>query len=570
MNTELAVSSLLRSYRNGTLTPRDFLTKQLEKCASAPESIWISRISGEMLEACLKRLESVSPECLPLYGIPFAVKDNIDLAGLPTTAACPEFRYLPERSAKAVELLIEAGAVPLGKTNMDQFATGLVGVRSPYGAVPNRLAPGYISGGSSSGSAAALAYGLCSFALGTDTAGSGRVPAAFNNLTGLKPSRGMLSTNGVVPACRTLDSVSIFAFSAEDASLVFDVAAQYDPDDPYSRRRGEDVRLPLKWTFGVPREDQLRFFGNGDYEAAFESAVKRLEAAGGIKKEIDFSPFQEAALLLYEGPWVYERYASVGKFIEEHPGAVLPVIRRIIVPEKTMHPSDVFNAMYRLQALKVRAGRELAKADVLVTPTAGTCYRTGEVLADPVRLNSNLGYYTNYMNLLDYSAIAVPAGFAGPLPFGITLVADAFCDFKLLELAGKLEPVFQKTVRLAVCGAHLSGEPLHGQLADAVFVGAGRTAPEYKMFALQDGFPEKPALVHTPADGTDFYVEIYELSTEEFGAFTASVPAPLAIGKVKLADGSAVSGFVGEHEVCRGRDISAFGDWRKYRRETGR
>lgn len=332
MNSELSISALLRTYRNGTETPRRVLTGLLRACADAPAGIWISRISEAQLEEFLARLEKSSPEALPLYGIPFAVKDNIDVAGLPTTAACPDYLYRPERSARVVELLVEAGAVPLGKTNMDQFATGLVGVRSPYGAAPNRLAPGYVSGGSSSGSAAALAYGLCSFSLGTDTAGSGRVPAAFNELVGVKPSRGVLSCRGSVPACRSLDCVSLFARSLEDADILLKMTAQFDPEDAYSRVLPERAPLPIRWKFGVPRDEDLEFFGCTAYQEAFRRAVTRMEDAGGEKVTIDFSPFLAAARLLYEGPWVFERYAAVGEFIERHPESVLPVIRSIITP----------------------------------------------------------------------------------------------------------------------------------------------------------------------------------------------------------------------------------------------
>ena len=565
MNSELSISALLRSYRNGTETPRRVLTGLLRACADAPAGIWISRISEAQLEEFLARLEKSSPEALPLYGIPFAVKDNIDVAGLPTTAACPDYLYRPERSARVVELLVEAGAVPLGKTNMDQFATGLVGVRSPYGAAPNRLAPGYVSGGSSSGSAAALAYGLCSFSLGTDTAGSGRVPAAFNELVGVKPSRGVLSCRGVVPACRSLDCVSLFARSLEDADILLKMTAQFDPEDAYSRVLPERAPLPIRWKFGVPRDEDLEFFGCTAYQEAFRRAVTRMEDAGGEKVTIDFSPFLAAARLLYEGPWVFERYAAVGEFIERHPESVLPVIRSIITPSATPHPAEVFRAMYRLQECRAAAEAQFAGVELLLTPTAGTIYRIEEVEADPIRLNSNLGYYTNYMNLLDFAALAIPAGRAAGLPFGVTLVGRAFDDRLLLEAARRFRGA--ERYPIAVCGAHLAGMALHSELEalGARFLGSAETAPCYRMFLLENGPLPKPALLRTGGNGSSFHVELYDLTAEAFARFVARIPPPLGLGTLELKDGRRVSGFIGEAAVAEcGRDISEFADWRAW------
>lgn len=574
------ISSLLNAYRNHELSPRAVIDESLRRIENAPSSIWISRESSEQLDAYLKRLDAHSPADLPLYGIPFAVKDNIDLEGLPTTAACPDFSYRPKRSAFIVERLVELGAIPLGKTNMDQFATGLVGIRSPYGAIPNRFAPEYISGGSSSGSAAALAYGLCSFSLGTDTAGSGRVPAAFNNLVGVKPTRGLLSTSGVVPACKSLDCVSIFALNHSDARYILAIAAAKDIEDDYSRSapwcgNGKAERLPENWTFGVPENSELDFFGNEDFRKAFDKAVSIFEKAGGKKVSISFSPFLEAARLLYEGPWVFERYEAVGKFIEEHPDSIHPVTRSIIAPKRIPHPSEVFTGFHRLQGKKKIADREFSKVDVLLTPTVGTIYRTGEVEKDPIRLNSNLGYYTNYMNLLDYSALAIPAGFAkssdpdvAEFPFGVTIVGKAFDDFKLLDVAEKVAPFFESKIPFAVCGAHLKGEVLHDEISHAEFLESARTAPEYRMFAFSDGKTQKPALL---AGGEkDFYVELYAMNAADFGRFVAQIPAPLGIGKIKLSDGRFVSGFIGDSSILENaekfsvQDISELGDWRKY------
>lgn len=574
------ISSLLNAYRNHELSPRAVIDESLRRIENAPSSIWISRESSEQLDAYLKRLDAHSPADLPLYGIPFAVKDNIDLEGLPTTAACPDFSYRPKRSAFIVERLVELGAIPLGKTNMDQFATGLVGIRSPYGAIPNRFAPEYISGGSSSGSAAALAYGLCSFSLGTDTAGSGRVPAAFNNLVGVKPTRGLLSTSGVVPACKSLDCVSIFALNHSDARYILAIAAAEDIEDDYSRSapwcgNGKAERLPENWTFGVPENSELDFFGNEDFRKAFDKAVSIFEKAGGKKVSISFSPFLEAARLLYEGPWVFERYEAVGKFIEEHPDSIHPVTRSIIAPKRIPHPSEVFTGFHRLQGKKKIADREFSKVDVLLTPTVGTIYRTGEVEKDPIRLNSNLGYYTNYMNLLDYSALAIPAGFSNSsdpavtrFPFGVTIVGKAFDDFKLFDVAEKVAPLFESKIVFAVCGAHLKGEALHDEISHAEFLESARTAQEYRMFAISDGKIQKPAIL---AGGkNDFYVELYAMNAADFGKFVAQIPAPLGIGKIKLSDGRFVSGFIGDSSILENaekfsvQDISGLGDWRKY------
>lgn len=575
------ISSLLNAYRNHELSPQAVIDESLRRIENAPSSIWISRESSEQLDTYLKRLDAHSPADLPLYGIPFAVKDNIDLEGLPTTAACPDFSYRPKRSAFIVERLVELGAIPLGKTNMDQFATGLVGVRSPYGAIPNRFAPEYISGGSSSGSAAALAYGLCSFSLGTDTAGSGRVPAAFNNLVGIKPTRGLLSTSGVVPACRSLDCVSIFALNHSDARYLLSLAAAEDLEDDYSRiapwnkPNGKAERLPENWTFGVPKDSELEFFGNEDFRKAFYKAVSIFEKAGGKKVSISFSPFLEAARLLYEGPWVFERYEAVGKFIEEHPDSIHPVTRSIIAPKRIPHPSEVFTGFHLLQGKKKIADREFSKVDVLLTPTAGTIYKTKDVDANPIQLNSNLGYYTNYMNLLDYSALAIPAGFSNSsdpavtrFPFGVTIVGKAFDDFKLFDVAEKVAPLFESKIVFAVCGAHLKGEALHDEISHAEFLESARTAQEYRMFAISDGKIQKPAIL---AGGkNDFYVELYAMNAADFGKFIAQIPAPLGIGKIKLSDGRFVSGFIGDSSILESaekfsvQDISGLGDWRKY------
>jgi len=389
-----------------------------------------------------------------LYGVPFAIKDNIDLAGIPTTAACPEYAYTPANSATVVQKLIDAGAIPIGKTNLDQFATGLVGTRSPYGACQNSFNPEYISGGSSAGSAVSVALGMASFSLGTDTAGSGRVPASFNNLVGHKPSCGLLSTNGVVPACRTLDCVSIFALTAEDAAKVLESAQGFDEEDAYSRKAVAQVEANALKTisdksfiFGVPKPEQLAFFDNAETPALFKQAIQQLESLGGKAVEIDFEPFLETARLLYEGPWVAERYAAIRDFFESKPDAIFPVTRQIIGGATKFSAADTYLSQYKLKALQRKAEKVWNDIDVMVTPTAGTVYTIAQVNADPIRCNSNLGYYTNFMNLLDLSATAVPTGFQQDgMPFGVTICAPAFKDVQLLALAAKVQKHSAKTL----------------------------------------------------------------------------------------------------------------------------
>ena len=455
----LQIENLRSLYLSGILTPSQ-LVRELDARIGTddPNHIWIRRLSREEMLEYAARLEARSPADLPLYGIPFAVKDNIDLVGIPTTAACPDYAYTPQQSATVVQKLIDAGAIPVGKTNLDQFATGLVGVRSPYGACKNSFNPEYISGGSSSGSAVAVASGFASFSLGTDTAGSGRVPAAFNNLVGHKPSCGLLSTKGVVPACRTLDCVSIFALSAKDAADVLEVAQGFDAEDAFSRQKPNAVAKTAKpqFTFGVPRAEQLAFFGNSETPNLFRAAIRQLEQVGGQAVEIDFAVFLETARLLYEGPWVAERYAAIREFFETRAEAIFPVTRQIIGGATKFSAADTYAALYRLKDLQRQAAAVWSEVDYIVTPTAGTIYTIAEVEADPVRCNSNLGYYTNFMNLLDLAAVAVPMGFQrNGLPFGVTLCAPAFSDQDLLNLASRLERLDKRT--LGATGILFSG-----------------------------------------------------------------------------------------------------------------
>jgi allophanate hydrolase len=588
-NAPLDLASLRKAYACG-LRPSQLVAGILERIARrGDDKVWIHRLQSSELEARAAELERAGPASLPLYGIPFAIKDNIDLAGHPTTAACPAFAYTPRENAAVVARLVAAGAIVLGKTNLDQFATGLVGVRSPYGVPRNPFNGEYIPGGSSSGSAVALAAGLVSFSLGTDTAGSGRVPAAFNNLVGLKPSRGALSIRGVVPACRSLDCVSIFALTGADAAAVLRVARGYDPDDPFSRREAAPQRaMPRSFAgarLGVPRDDHLQFFGNPETPPLFRQALEKL---GGECVTIDFAPFLETARLLYEGPWVAERYVAIREFIERHPEALHPVTAQIISSATKHSAIDAFSAYYRLKALQRQCAAVWDQVDIVVTPTAGTIYRIAEVEADPLRLNANLGYYTNFMNLLDLAAIAVPAGFQRDgLPFGITLAAPAFADEALCALgeiaqraavktmgatglplpkATQAEKANDHTVRLAVCGAHMSGLPLNHQLLErgARLAQKCRTAPAYRLYALTDFAPPRPGMVRADS-GSAIEVEVWDVPAPAFGSFVAAIPAPLGIGTVTLEDGEQVKGFLCEARATQGaRDITGLGGWRSF------
>jgi allophanate hydrolase len=589
----LDITTLAAAYRAGRLTVRRLVDMVAARIAAGTDkAVWIHLCDADRLRAAAEALDRRGPEGLPLFGIPFAVKDNIDVTGLPTTAACPEFATVAAESAPLVQRLLDAGALLIGKTNLDQFATGLVGVRSPYGAPRSPFNSRYISGGSSSGSAVAVATGLVSFALGTDTAGSGRIPAAFTNLIGLKPSRGLLSTTGVVPACRSLDCPSIFALSAEDAAQVLAVAGGYDPQDPYSRDDLPPLTplLPPKpehFRFAVPKDGQLAFFDDGDWRGLFDATVKRLVDLGGEAVEIDFAPLKETARLLYEGPWVAERYAAVGAFLEARPDAGHPVVRAIIEGGKEITAHAAFSAMYRLQALRRATAETWEKADVLVTPTAGGTFTVEQVEADPVALNSKLGFYTNFMNLLDLAGVAVPAAFGrNGLPFGVTLSAPAGNDGWLLALGDALHraaglpmgatghrlPAAQPRasgrpgyVVCAMVGAHMAGLPLNEQLVArrSRLLGQAQTAPLYRLFLLDGLEPHRPGLIRQTDGGASIAVELWEIPEAAFGSFVAEIPSPLGIGHVLLADGRSVSGFLCEAAaVGNAPDISRHGGWR--------
>ena len=591
---DLRLGALKTAYSDGNLSPRQLIGELREQAAALnPEfNLFIHLLSQEELEPYLAALDGKSPAELPLYGVPFAIKDNIDLAGIPTTAACPAFAYVPGESATVVQQLIALGAVPLGKTNLDQFATGLNGTRSPYGECRNSVHPGYPSGGSSAGSSLAVALGVASFALGTDTAGSGRVPAALNNLVGLKASKGLISTAGVVPACRTLDCVTYFTATALEASQLLALTARLDARDEYSRTNPlwNDASAFGKpragFRFGVPA--QLEFLGCPESPALFAQAIEQLKALGGEAVEIDFAPFLEAARLLYEGPWVAERYSVAGKLIEEQPDAVLPVIRAVLEKAPGTTAVGAFRAQYRLQALKAICDRILADLDCVLTPAYPRPVTLDELHAEPVRRNSDLGYYTNFMNMLDYAAVAVPAGFmANGLPWGVTLFGRAFTDQYLLGLADALQRQHglllsgERTLespapatlarhdraRVVVCGAHLDGLPLNWQLRQrgGRLLEATQSSPDYRLYALAGGPVQRPGMVRVAEGGAAIAVEVWELPSSELGSFLTGIPAPLGLGKVQLADGSWETGFICEgYGLAGASDITDFGGWRAW------
>jgi allophanate hydrolase len=580
MTIDLGVHNLGLAYRAGTLTVRQVIDEVLRRIAAAgDDKVWISRVPDADLRAQADALDREGEKDLPLFGIPFAVKDNIDVDGLPTTAACPGFAYTPRVSAEVVQPLVEAGAIVIGKTNLDQFATGLVGMRSPYGVPRNPFNADYVPGGSSSGSAVAVASGLVSFALGTDTAGSGRVPAGFNNIVGLKPSLGRFSNRGVVPACASLDCVSVFALSCTDAALVSDTIAS-------------SVALSLglaPFRFGVP--NQLEFFGDREYASLYAAAVKKMESLGGTPVEFDYTPFRDAAQLLYAGPWVAERTAAVGDFIEKADAAakVWPVTRDIILGGKKYNAVDAFRGQYALNALKARAFVEILDMEFVLLPTAGTIYTKAELEREPVLYNSNLGYYTNFVNFFGMSAVSLPAGFRSDgLPFGITLVGEAFKEQALLKLGARWQramplplgrtnsalpspevdpPAPDIQVEIAVVGAHMSGLPLNEQLTDldAKLVRATRTAPHYRLYALPGGPPRRPGMVRVAENGSAIELEVWSLWNLRLAKFMNHLAEPLSIGNITLADGSTVLGFLCEGYAIEGaKDITSFGGWRAY------
>jgi allophanate hydrolase len=592
----ITINEIRTKYLSGNLTPEQLMESIREKSKMYEDrNIWIHILSAKEQKKWLQELSQKPIDTHPLWGIPFAIKDNIDLAGIATTAACPDFSYVPEKSAFVVQKLIDAGAIPVGKTNLDQFATGLNGTRSPYGECHNAFNPDFISGGSSAGSSVAVALGLSAFSLGTDTAGSGRIPAGFNNLIGVKPSIGLLSATGMLPACRSLDCMTIFSLTVDDANLVLSQAEGLDTSDEYSRKNtfANSQRFygkhqgPLK--IGILPDSQLKFFGDKAYTQLYQQTIESLNNDGVDLIEIDYAAFDEAALMLYEGPWVAERYLACQPLIDENPEAIHPVVREIVKKGKYPSAADLFTYQYRLQGLKSRCRKAIEEIDCLLTPTAGKHFTIAEMLEQPVICNSQLGYYTNFMNLFDMAAVAVPTGFTETgMPFGVTISSLNFRDRSLLSIANRIEALFhtplgalnmkrpnslansiadQTRVDLVVCGAHLEGLPLNWQLKErgAILKAKTQSSPDYKLFALAGGSIARPGMLRAAQGGRAIDVEVWSIPSLELGSFVAAIPEPLGIGKVQLADGSWKSGFICDgNGLADATDITDFCSWKAW------
>lgn len=590
----LDLASLKAAYADG-LTPLALVEDIIaRRKASGDAAIFITPTPEEDLRAAANALMQRAPEpnSLPLWGVPFAAKDNIDVSGLPTTAGCPAFAYEPKQDATVIARLKAAGALVIGKTNLDQFATGLNGTRSPYGAPRSVFDPAYVSGGSSSGSAVAVASGLASFALGTDTAGSGRVPAAFNNLIGIKPTPGLVPNTGVVPACRSVDVVTVFAATVGDGVAIRRVMDGYDAADPFSRNAAPATLPASGLRVGVLESTEREFHGNKDVEALYDAAIERARALGATIVPFDYAPFRQAAELLYNGPWVAERLAAVKDFIATNADDFDPTVRTIIEGARTYDAVDAFEGRYKLETLRQTTLATWAKVDVLMLPTSPTTYTVEEMLADPIAKNGHFGRYTNFANLFGYAAIAVPAGFddRGHLPAGVTLFGPAFSDDALAPFADAMHRTLaagmgkDKTaaipeasrvpkpddglVPIVVVGAHLTGMPLNHELTGSggKLVRSCRTAPDYRLYVLPNTTPPKPGLIREPGfAGKGLEVEVWKITPAAFGRFVQNIPAPLGIGKVTLDDGTQVSGFLCEsHALAGAREITELGGWRAY------
>jgi allophanate hydrolase len=590
------VAAIVAAHRAGSSSPAQTVARSYQRIRDHNDpAIFISLRDEKDALAEAQALTGQDASTLPLYGVPVAVKDNIDVAGLPTTAACPAFAYSPAHDSTAVARLRAAGAIMIGKTNLDQFATGLVGVRSPYGIPNNPMRGDLIPGGSSSGSAVAVSAGLVPLSLGTDTAGSGRVPAMLNNIVGLKPSLGLISTAGVVPACRTLDCVSVFSLTVDDAMAALTAMAGPDGADPFSRNRplAQMSAFPTNLRLGVPRDGQLIFFGDKASEKAYGDALDRWTRLGATLVGIDLEPFYETARLLYEGPWVAERYLVIRNLLASSPDSIHPVTREITAAGARLTAADTFASLYRLQGLRRIAERAFANIDAMVLPTAPTVYSTAQVLANPIELNSRLGTYTNFVNLLDLCGLALPSTIRpDDIPFGITLLAPTGQDARLasigrvfhadtkLTLGSRCVPqppfatlspgVSGDEIAIAVVGAHLSGMVLNGELKAlrGRLLEATATAPDYNLYALGTT-PPKPGMLRVePGTGSSIELELWALPAAAFGEFVAAIPPPLSIGTVRLADGRDVKGFIVEPAGIAGaRDISGYGGWRAYMAE---
>lgn len=571
--------ALRAAYAQGT-SPQDVIAevyRRIEEVNDPALFLFLRDMEDVLKEAA--SLGAPSPD-LPLWGIPFVIKDNIDAAGMPTTAACPAYRYEAGADSFVVARLRTAGALLIGKTNLDQFATGLVGVRSPYGIPRNAVDPLIVPGGSSSGSAVAVGHGLVAFSLGTDTAGSGRVPAALNNIVGLKPSLGALSASGVVPACRTLDTISIFAQTVGDAYAAFDVACAYDPDDAFSKQMPKSslTAPPKGLRIGVPTSQTRIFFGDTAQDDMFAAAIDHLRESGMQIVEIDFTPFYDVAEMLYEGAWVAERYTVIEELLETQPDAVHPTTAKIIGAARELSAADAFRGIYRLKELGRLADISLEGIDLLCVPTIPTFYSLADLEADPVTPNSNLGTYTNFVNLLDMCGIAVPTGpRADGRPGSVTMLARSGQDglaasvARLFEAEGA-EPALSERradsdmLPLVVCGAHMSGLPLNHELTTlgAIFKRMGRTADKYRLYALAGGPPFRPGLLKIEK-GAAIDVEVWAMPRASVGNFLAGIPQPLSLGTIDLEDGTQAHGFLVEAAGVQGaEDITHLGSWRAF------
>jgi len=594
----LTIEDYRQRYVLGDIKPDEVLGRlwgelDARGCGPDGDTALIYLPTPEQRQHLLVHLTSLDPTQCPLWGVPFVVKDNIDIAGWPTTAACPEFAVTAKHNAAVVQVLLEAGAVPVAKANLDQFATGLVGTRSPYGWVRNTFSSDHVSGGSSSGSASVVARGLVPFALGTDTAGSGRVPAGFNNLVGIKPTPGRFSIKGVVPACKTIDCVSILSLVLEDGAFVSRLLATT------AHMPGESAFQPppLKPKFafgkrlriGVPAQ---AVFTDQSYRQSFEAVTQGLPATWDAELvPIDMTDLDAIAEQLYRGPWIAERLLTARDCLDKNVADLDPTVKCIIEQGRSFSASDAFAAMYTVSALAARAAGIWQSIDVLLVPTAPGLPTYADVQADPMGANSALGKYTNFVNLLGWSALATPAGFTDQgLPFGVTWIAQAGCDEALLELGDRWmkwrdlplgshlrpfqpsateRPLFQpaESHRIAVVGAHLSGMPLNHQLQEvgARLAIATTTSANYALYHLPDTTPPKPGLVRVAEAGQAIALEVYDVPNWAVSEFLLGIPSPLGLGKVELADGQWVTGFICEPSgIINAKNVSAFGGWRAY------
>ncbi len=566
---------------------------------SREDTAWISIASEELLQQQISAVKQQAKLCddqdkdLPLYGIPFAVKDNIDVVGFVTTAACKIEKNIATIDAETIRLLKKAGAIVVGKTNLDQFATGLVGTRSPFGIVRNCFNAEYVSGGSSSGSASVVARGLVPFALGTDTAGSGRIPAGFNNIVGLKPTKGRFSTRGLMPACRSLDCISIFALTVIDAEQIAQYLEMYDEQDSYSRKHPKNVPAKFSSELHIAIPAQLEFFADAQSAQAFQEAIAQLKACNVKITPIDFSIFRQLAEQLYQGAWVAERTAALQNLLAQHKQAFDPSVLKIVESGQAYSAVEAYQAEYVKQDLARQIQQCLAQFDALVVPTAPTIHRINTIAKDPIARNADFGTYTNFTNLADLSALALPAGFLPQgLPFGITVIAPAWHDQALIEfgkmwqahlnlplgaLNRHLQPIEKQLpafsehhIRVAVVGAHLTAMPLNFQLTSrqAVLIETTHTAANYGLFALKGTVPAKPGLARVDA-GHSIAVELWDVPSAYFGEFVAEIPAPLGMGNVELIDGRWVKGFICEpYALEDAEDISHFLGWKAYVRHA--